>query len=90
MRRPPFTRTTALASVQAAEDAWNSHDPLLVVQACTPNIEWRDRDQFLQGRNAVVDFLTGKWTTELHHRLVSAAQRPGPAVAAAQPMPCRY
>lgn len=67
---PPFTRTTALAKVQAAEDAWNTRDPKIVAQAYTENSEWRNRDEFLHGRDAIEDFLTRKWATELHYRLM--------------------
>ncbi len=47
--RPPFTRETALAKVQAAEDAWNSRDPGRVVLAYTVDSEWRNRAEFLRG-----------------------------------------
>ena len=66
---PPFTRESALAKVQAAEDAWNSRDPVKVAQAYTPDSEWRNRDLFFSGRDAIVDFLTDKWSIELHYRL---------------------
>ena len=59
---PPFTRETALAKVQAAEDAWNSRDPNLVAQAYSPDSEWRNRDEFFQGREAIAEFLTRKWS----------------------------
>ena len=67
---PPFTYETALAKVQAAEDAWNSRDPHRVAQAYSLNSEWRNRDQFFKGRNAIESFLAGKWKTELHYRLM--------------------
>ncbi len=67
---PPFTRQSALTKVQAAEDAWNTRDPERVAGAYTPDSAWRNRDQFLQGRDAIVDFLKLKWSTELHYRLV--------------------
>ena len=66
---PPFTRETALQKVQAAEDAWNTREPELVAQAYSPDSEWRNRDQFFSGRDAIVGFLTEKWETELHYRL---------------------
>ena len=66
---PPFTHDSALAKVQAAEDAWNSRDPDRVAQAYTPDSDWRNRDQFFQGRDAIIEFLTDKWTRELHYRL---------------------
>jgi len=67
---PPFTRESALAKVQAAEDAWNSRDAERVAQAYTPDSEWRNRDQFFKGREAIVEFLTNKWGKELHYRLM--------------------
>ena len=68
--RPPFTRDTALAKVQAAEDAWNSCDPKRVAQAYTEDSDWRNRDEFFQGRPAIVTFLRRKWAKELDYRLV--------------------
>ncbi len=67
---PPFRLETALAKVQAAEDAWNSRDPIRVVGAYTPDSEWRNRDQFFRGREAIVAFLTRKWERELDYRLM--------------------
>ena len=67
---PPFSRETALAKVQAAEDAWNTRDPKVVAQAYTPDSEWRNRDEFFTGREAIEEFLTRKWSTELHYRLM--------------------
>ncbi|MCH7823043.1 MAG: nuclear transport factor 2 family protein [Proteobacteria bacterium] len=67
---PPFTRESALVKVQAAEDAWNSRDPQRVSQAYSPDSEWRNRDQFFTGRDAIESFLADKWATELHYRLV--------------------
>ena len=67
---PPFTRESALAKVQAAEDAWNSRDPRRVSMAYSADSEWRNRDQFFKGREAIVEFLTNKWSTELHYRLM--------------------
>ena len=67
---PPFTYHTALAKVQAAEDAWNTRDPQLVAQAYTPDSEWRNRDEFFKGREAIEDFLARKWSVELHYRLM--------------------
>ena len=67
---PPFNDVTALAKVKAAEDAWNSRDPAKVAQAYTPESIWRNRDEFLQGRKAIEDFLTRKWSHELHYRLM--------------------
>ena len=66
---PPFTEETARKKVQAAEDAWNSRDPQRVALAYTPDSEWRNRDQFFSGREAIVKFLTAKWQKELDYRL---------------------
>ena len=67
--RPPFTLETALAKVQAAEDAWNSRDPQRVAMAYTENSEWRNRTEFLNGRDEIRSFLTRKWEKELDYRL---------------------
>ncbi len=66
---PPFTEATAKQKVQAAEDAWNTRDPERVALAYTEDTLWRNRSEFLQGRNAVRDFLTRKWEKELEYRL---------------------
>ena len=66
---PPFTRETAAAKVQAAEDAWNSRDPQRVALAYTEGSEWRNRDQHVVGRAAIVAFLTAKWERELDYAL---------------------
>lgn len=66
---PPFTKETATAKVQAAEDAWNSKDPHRVSMAYTPDSQWRNRDLFFTGREAIVAFLTDKWAEETHYRL---------------------
>ena len=67
---PPFTRDTALTKVQAAENAWNTRDPETVSQAYTPDSVWRNRVEFFEGRDAIVEFLTRKWSIELHYRLM--------------------
>jgi nuclear transport factor 2 (NTF2) superfamily protein len=67
--RPPFTAETAAAKVQAAEDAWNSRDPDRVVLAYTEGSEWRNRDEFLTGRDEIRAFLKRKWTRENGYRL---------------------
>jgi hypothetical protein len=67
---PPFTEQTARTKVQAAEDAWNSCDPVLVAQAYTVDCEWRNRDEFFTGRDAIEEFLTRKWQMELHYKLM--------------------
>ncbi|NUW41259.1 nuclear transport factor 2 family protein [Nonomuraea rhodomycinica] len=66
---PPFTAETALAKVQAAEDAWNTRDPQRVALAYTPDSVWRNRDEFVTGRDEIVDFLTRKWRKELDYAL---------------------
>jgi uncharacterized protein len=61
---PPFTRESALAKVQGAEDAWNSRDPHRVSLVYTADSVWRDRDTFVTGRDAIVEFLSAKWEHE--------------------------
>lgn len=66
---PPFTLENALIKVQAAEDAWNTKDPERVVLAYTPDSEWRNRTEFLNGREEIKAFLYRKWEKELGYRL---------------------
>jgi len=66
---PPFTRETALQKVQSAEDAWNTKDPEKVALAYTINTEWRNRTEFVNGREAVKKFLKRKWEKELDYKL---------------------
>lgn len=66
---PPFTRETALKKVQAAEDAWNTCDPVRVAGAYTVDTVWRNRDRFVHGRDEVVAFLRSKWERELDYAL---------------------
>jgi len=66
---PPFTLESALQKVQAAEDAWNSRDPARVSLAYTPDTEWRNRADFVNGRAQVVAFLSRKWEREHDYRL---------------------
>ena len=66
---PPFTEETARLKVQLAEDAWNSRDPERVSLAYTPGTEWRNRAEFLHGREEVVAFLRRKWAKEHDYRL---------------------
>lgn len=66
---PPFSLETALQKVQLAEDAWNSRDPQRVALAYTIDTEWRNRATFLNGREAVIRFLSGKWERELDYKL---------------------
>jgi nuclear transport factor 2 (NTF2) superfamily protein len=67
--RPPFTLETAIAKVRAAEDAWNSRDPVRVSLAYTERSEWRNRDVFIQGREQIQHFLVLKWEREHDYRL---------------------
>ena len=66
---PPFTEQTARQKVQAAEDAWNTRDPERVAAAYTPDTVWRNRSEFLHGREEVVAFLRRKWDGELDYAL---------------------
>lgn len=66
---PPFTIETAKTKVQAAEDAWNTRDPERVAGAYTTDSVWRNRDQFLTGRDEIKAFLARKWARELDYRL---------------------
>lgn len=66
---PPFTRETAAQKVQAAEDAWNSRDPQKVAGAYTADTRWRNRSEFLTGREEVQAFLTRKWAAEQDYAL---------------------
>ncbi len=67
--KPPFTLESAKAKVQMAQDAWNSRDPERVALAYTQDSEWRNRDEFFRGREAIKDFLRRKWAKELDYRL---------------------
>ena len=67
---PPFTEETARAKVKAAQDAWNSRDPERVALAYTEDSQWRNRDEFFTGREAIREFLTRKWASELDYRLM--------------------
>jgi uncharacterized protein len=67
---PPFTAATAAEKARKAEDAWNTQDPVKVSLAYTEDSRWRNRAEFLQGRPAIVAFLTRKWARELDYRLI--------------------
>lgn len=67
---PPFSIETARQKVRLAEDAWNSRDPVKVSLAYTPDCVWRNRSEFLTGREQIVQFLTRKWVKELDYRLI--------------------
>jgi len=66
---PPFTEETAKQKIQMAEDAWNSQDPKRVSKGYTENSEWRNRNQFIQGREEIKSFLKDKWEKELQYHL---------------------
>ena len=67
---PPFDTETAATKARLAEDAWNSRDPEKVALAYTPDSEWRNRAEFIRGRDEIVAFLTRKWARELDYRLI--------------------
>ncbi|MGW0997223.1 nuclear transport factor 2 family protein [Streptomyces sp. NPDC002523] len=67
---PPFTHETAVQKVRGAEDGWNSRDPQKVSLAYTPDSEWRNRAEFIHGRDEIIEFLTRKWHRELDYRLI--------------------
>ena len=67
---PPFTQQSAAEKVRLAEDGWNSRDPARVALAYTADSAWRNRADFLNGREAIEAFLTRKWSRELDYRLV--------------------
>ncbi len=67
---PPFTRETAIEKIRKAEDAWNSRDPARVALAYTADSRWRNRSEFLRGRQEIVEFLTRKWKDEAEYRLI--------------------
>jgi uncharacterized protein len=67
---PPFTRETAIQKVRMAEDGWNSRDPGKVALAYTMDSRWRNRAEFIHGREEIIAFLTRKWAKELDYRLI--------------------
>ena len=67
---PPFTRESAAQKVRAAEDGWNGRNPERVALAYSADSRWRNRAEFLEGRAAIVAFLTRKWVRELDYRLI--------------------
>jgi uncharacterized protein len=67
---PPFTMNTAIEKVRLAEDGWNSRDPGKVALAYTVDSYWRNRTEFIQGREAIAAFLKRKWERELNYRLI--------------------
>ncbi|WP_306335601.1 nuclear transport factor 2 family protein [Streptomyces sp. KL118A] len=67
---PPFTRESAIEKVRLAEDGWNSRDPRKVALAYSEDSRWRNRAEFVTGREAIVGFLSRKWDRELDYRLI--------------------
>ena len=67
---PPFTRDTAAQKARLAEDAWNTRDPDRVALADTPESRWRNRAEFITGRDEIIAFLKRKWARELDYRLI--------------------
>ena len=67
---PPFTYETATEKARLAEDSWNTRDPARVALAYTTDSRWRNRSEFLRGREAIEAFLTRKWIRELDYRLI--------------------
>ncbi len=67
---PPFTNESAAEKVRLAENGWNSKDPVAVANAYTIDCKWRNRAEFISGREQIVGFLTRKWHTELEYKLV--------------------
>ena len=75
---PPFTEETAIKKVRMAEDAWNTRDPSRVALAYTEDSKWRNRDEFFQGRPAIIAFLERKWKKEIDYRLIKEIWAWGP------------
>ncbi|PWU80069.1 MAG: DUF1348 domain-containing protein [Candidatus Nitrosopolaris wilkensis] len=68
--KPPFNEETARAKVKAAQDAWNTRNPVLLAQAYTPDSRWRNRTEFFTGKEGIIEFLKRKWAKELDYRLM--------------------
>ncbi|MFM9986209.1 MAG: DUF1348 family protein [Flavobacteriales bacterium] len=66
---PPFTEESARQKIQMAQDAWNTKDPERVARAYTETSEWRNRDEFIRGRQEIIAFLNKKWANELDYKL---------------------
>jgi nuclear transport factor 2 (NTF2) superfamily protein len=66
---PPFNEQSAKEKIKMAEDAWNSKDPIKISMAYSVDSEWRNRSEFIKGREAIQTFLTGKWQEELDYKL---------------------
>lgn len=67
---PPFSKQAAIEKIRRAEDAWNGRNPEAVALAYTSDSRWRNRAEFIQGREQITEFLTRKWQKELEYRLV--------------------
>jgi nuclear transport factor 2 (NTF2) superfamily protein len=67
---PPYTAETAALKARLAEDTWNTRNPILVAQAYSNDSQWRNRNEFLEGREAIEAFLTRKWQREIDYRLI--------------------
>ncbi len=67
---PPFTLETATQKIRAAEDAWNSRNPERVALAYSVQSRWRNRSEFIEGREQIIAFLHRKWARELDYRLI--------------------
>ena len=67
---PPFTQETAILKVRLAEDSWNTRAPEMVALAYTVNSRWRNRAEFVTGRDQIIAFLSRKWTREMDYRLI--------------------
>ena len=67
---PPFTKATAIEKVRKAEDGWNTRDPQKVALAYSIDSRWRNRNEFIHGRDAIIAFLTRKWQVESDYRLI--------------------
>jgi uncharacterized protein len=67
---PPFTRESAIQKVRLVEDAWNTRDPKKLALGYALDSRWRNRSEFLNGRNEIIAFLSRKWARELDYRLI--------------------
>ena len=67
---PPFTRDSAMQKARLAEDAWNTRDPANVALAYAIESRWRNRSEFINGRNEIIAFLSRKWAKERDYRLI--------------------
>ena len=68
--KPPFTEETAKSKIKSAQDAWNTCNPEIVVKAYSIDSKWRNRIEFFQGRESIVEFLKRKWAKELDYHLM--------------------